>query len=68
MANATYTLNASQVDRVIFMDGSTKVNVRVRPGEKVEVDLADGDQDAAFDESKYTLAGSGYHHKVKPSA
>lgn len=75
MANATYTLNAGQTDRVQFLDGSTVINFRVRPptpgpvgGEKVEVDLADSAQDAAFDQSKYTLTGSGYTHKVKPSA
>lgn len=67
MANATYTLNASEMDRIVFDDGGTIVNMRVRPGETVEVDLADADQDAAFDESKYTLAGSGFHHKVKQS-
>lgn len=67
MANATYTLNASEMDRIVFDDGGTIVNMRVRPGETVEVDLADADQDAAFDESKYTLIGSGFHHKVKQS-
>jgi hypothetical protein len=68
MANATYTLNANESDRVVFMDGSTLVDFTVRPGELVQVDLADTDQDAAFDESKYTLAGSSPTLKVKPSA
>lgn len=67
MANATYTLNALETDRVIYDDGGTIINFRVRPGETVEVDLADADQDAAFDESKYTLAGSGFQHKLKMS-
>lgn len=74
MANAVYTLNANQTDRVQFLDGSTMINFRVRPptvaatGETVEVDLSDAAQDAAFDQSKYTLAGSSFSHKVKPSA
>lgn len=68
MANATYTLNASQSDRIVFMDGSTLIDFTVRPGELVRVDLADPDQDAVFDESKYTLAGSSPTLKVKPSA
>lgn len=74
MANAIYTLNAGQTDRITFTDGATLINFRVRPptnahpGEKVEVDLADAAQDTAFDQSKYTLTGSGYTHKVKPSA
>ncbi|MEK9736613.1 MAG: hypothetical protein VW239_04755 [Candidatus Nanopelagicales bacterium] len=74
MANAIYTLNANQTDRVVFDDSGTIINFRVRPptaahaGETVEVDLADSAQDAAFDESKYTLAGASFSHKVKPSA
>lgn len=74
MANATYTINAGQTDRIVFNDGGTIINFRVRPptnahaGETVEVDLADPEQDAAFDETKYTLSGSGFVHKVKPSA
>lgn len=68
MANATYTLNADETDRIIFDDSGTQINIRIRYGETVEVDLADPDQDAVFDESKYTLAGSGFMHKVKPSA
>lgn len=67
MANATYTLNSEQTDRIIYDDAGTIINIRVRPGETVEVDLADADQDAAFDESKYTLAGSGFKHKLKQS-
>jgi hypothetical protein len=68
MANAIYTINAGQTDRIKFLDGSTPIEFRVRRGETVEVDLADGAQDAAFDESKYTLAGASFIHKVKPSA
>ena len=68
MTNATYTLKNPGSDRIIFNDGGTIINFRVRPGETVEVDLADSDQDAAFDESKYNATGSGFQHKVKPSA
>ena len=51
MAAATYKLKISGgvSDLIRTPDG----NFRIRPGENVEIDLADPDQDAAFDESLY---------------
>lgn len=68
MANLTYTLKPNSVDRIVYNDNGTIINLRVRSGEKVQIDLADPTQDAAVDESLYDQTGSGYHHKVKPSA
>lgn len=72
MANAQYRLKGDQgtgSDLLTFDDSGTPIRIRVRPGEVVEVDLADGAQDAAFDESKYTALGAtSYSHKLKPSA
>lgn len=69
MANSQYRRNGGEgSDRLVFVDGANVINLRVRPGELVEVDLADSAQDTAFDQSKYTEAAGSYQHKLKPSA
>lgn len=68
MANQIYTLNADKVDRVIYQDGANKIDIRIRAGETIEVDLADPTQDAVFNEADYTQVGATFVHKLKPSA
>jgi hypothetical protein len=55
MAAATYKLKIAPgiSDLIVTSTGS----FRIRPGENVEIDLAEPDQDAAFDESKYDVEG-----------
>jgi hypothetical protein len=70
MANSRYRLNSGTgSDLLKFQDGATAVYLRVRPGEVVEVDLADGAQDTAFNQAIYTEdAPATLQHKLKPSA
>ena len=55
MANQTFRLQSDKTDR-IFPPGANYVGGdRIRPNETVEVDLAIGAQDTAFDQSKYDV-------------
>lgn len=53
MAAQTFKLKLDKTDR-IFPPSAT-YSTRVRPGETVEVDLAEPTQDAAFDQSLYDV-------------
>lgn len=55
MANQTFKLKLDKTDRIFPPNATFIGGVRVRPGETVEVDLADATQDAAFNESLYDV-------------
>ena len=55
MANQTFKLQLDKTDRIFPPAAAHQYGVRVRPGETVEVDLAVGAQDAAFDQSIYDV-------------
>lgn len=60
MAVENYKCKADRVDRIIY--GTS--NVRVRPGEIVEVDLAEPDQDDAFNQALYDLEPEDPPHHI----